>query len=75
VVTNYVQGTLIIDFIDTETKELVWRVFLKQKIEDRVKAYKELKENLYAAIAHYPPTDDERKEMRKEREKLAAKYH
>ena len=74
VVTNYSEGTLVVDLIDPDTKELVWRTFLKQKIEDRAKAYKEAKKNLYKAIASLPPSPDEIEKMRRDREKLAAKY-
>jgi hypothetical protein len=74
VVRNYVKGTLIVDLIDPATKELVWRTFLRQKIEDRAKAYNEAKQNLYKAIAVLPPSPTERERMRRERAKLEAKY-
>jgi hypothetical protein len=74
VVHDYVQGTLIVDLIDPATKELVWRTFLKQKIEDRAKAYVEAKKNLYQAMGALPPSDGDKDKMRRERAKLAAKY-
>ena len=74
VVRDYVQGTLVVDLIDPATKELVWRTFLKQKIEDRAKAYVEAKKNLYKAIAGLPPSDADRERMRRKRAKLAALY-
>ena len=74
VVSNYVQGTLIIDVINPATKDLVWRVFLRQKIEDRAKAYKEAKKNLYNAIAVWPPSAEEKEKMRQSRAKLEARY-
>ncbi len=74
VVNNFVQGTLIVDLIDPGTKELVWRTFLKQKIEDRAKAYVEAKQNLYKAMAKLPPSAEEKEKMRRERAKLEAKY-
>ncbi|HTS66553.1 MAG TPA: DUF4136 domain-containing protein [Candidatus Acidoferrales bacterium] len=74
VVDNYVQGTLIVDLIDPTSKDLVWRIFLRQKIEDRAKAYKEAKKNLYNAIAVWPPSESEKEKMRQERAKREAKY-
>ena len=74
VVTNYVEGTLVVDLIDPATKELVWRTFLRQKIEDRAKAYVEAKKNLYKAMEGLPPSPSDKEKMRKERAKLEAKY-
>jgi hypothetical protein len=74
VVTNYIQGTLVVDLIDPATKELVWRTFLRQKIEDRAKAYVEAKQNLYKAVSVLPPSATEKDKMRQARAKLAAKY-
>ena len=74
VVHNFAEGTLVVDLIDPATKDLVWRTFLKQKIEDRAKAYVEAKKNLYKAIAILPPSDPEREKMRRERAKLALRY-
>lgn len=74
VIHNYVQGTLIVDLIDPATKELVWRTFLKQKIEDRAKAYVEAKKNLYKAMTEWPPSSEQKEKMRRERAKLEARY-
>jgi hypothetical protein len=69
VVRNYVDGTLIVDLIDTETKELVWRTYLRQKIEDRAKAYEEAKKKIHKAFSEFPPSAAECEKKRKEREK------
>jgi hypothetical protein len=74
VITHYVEGTLIVDVIDPATKDLIWRTFLKQKIEDRAKAYVEAKKNLYKAMAAWPPSADEKEKMRRERAKIEARY-
>ena len=74
VVNNYVQGTMVVDLIDPATKELVWRTFVRQKIEDRAKAYVEAKKNLYKAMAILPPSAEEKEKMRKSRAKLEANY-
>jgi hypothetical protein len=74
VITNYMEGTLVVDLIDSTTKDLVWRTFLKQRIEDRMKAYNEAKKNLYKAMAVWPPTAEQKESMRRDRAKLEAKY-
>jgi hypothetical protein len=74
VVDNYVQGSLIVDLIDPATKELVWRTYLRQKIEDRAKAYNEAKKNLYKAMAGLPPSSSDKEKMRGTRAKLEARY-
>jgi hypothetical protein len=74
VVTNYVQGTMVVDLIDPATKDLVWRTFVRQKIEDRAKAYVEAKKNLYKAIAVMPPSAEEKEKMRRARAKMEARY-
>jgi Domain of unknown function (DUF4136) len=74
VVHNYAEGTLVVDLIDTNTKDLVWRTILKQTIKDRAKAYIEAKQNLYKAMAILPPSASAKDKMRRERAKLASKY-
>ena len=74
VVTNYVEGTLIIDLLNPENKELLWRTYLRQKIEDRAKAYDEAKGHLIKSFELYPPNEKVKQEMRKTRAKLEKKY-
>jgi len=74
IVQNYIQGSLVVDLIDPATKELVWRTFLRQKIEDRAKAYVEAKKNLYKAMEGLPPSAADKEKMRSARAKLEAKY-
>jgi hypothetical protein len=74
VVQNYVEGTLVIDWIDPANRELVWRTFLRQKIEDRTAAYEEAKKNLTKAFSVFPPSAQQVEKMRRERQKLEAKY-
>jgi hypothetical protein len=73
VVNNYVDGTLIIDLLDPGTKYLVWRTYLRQKIEDRAKAYVDAKKSLNKAFDKFPPTPEAKEKKRKEREKAARK--
>ncbi len=74
VVNHSVQGTLIVDWIAPETKELVWRIFLKQKIGDRARADGEAKKNLYKALNIFPPSPSDKDKMRDTRSKMDAKY-
>ncbi len=74
VVRNFVEGTLIVDLLNPENKELVWRTYLRQKIEDRAKAYDEAKANLSQSFALYPPNEKEKQKMIKLRAKLEKKY-
>lgn len=74
VVRNFVEGTLIVDLLDPQSKELVWRTYLRQKIEDRAQAYVEAKANLAKSFALYPPSEQEKTRMRKTRAKLEKKY-
>jgi Domain of unknown function (DUF4136) len=74
VVQDYVQGTLVVDLIDTASKQLIWRTYLRQKIEDRTEAYEEASKNLRKSFADFPPSDAEVKSMAKERARLEKRY-
>jgi hypothetical protein len=73
-VQNFEEGTLIVNLLNPETKELVCRTYLRQKIEDRAKAYDGAKANLAKSFALYPPSEQEKTKMRKTRAKLEKKY-
>jgi Domain of unknown function (DUF4136) len=73
VVTNYQEGTLIVDLIDPSTKELVWRTFFRQDLSDRVKAYATLEKELAKTFARFPPSAEDKQKMARERKKLASK--
>lgn len=72
VVKNYVEGTLIIDLLDPVSKNLVWRTYLRQNIENRVKAYDEAKKSLNKAFSQFPPSAKELDRKRAERARLAS---
>lgn len=56
VVNNYREGTLIIDLIDSQTKELAWRAYLVQTVERNLdKTAAKAEKNAEAAFANYPP--------------------
>ena len=48
------EGTLVVDLLDPPTKALVWRTYLRQKIEDRPAAYVQAKKNLNKSFALFP---------------------
>jgi hypothetical protein len=57
VVRNYTEGTLIVDLIDANTKELAWRAYLVQTVDkDPQKTTARAEANAMAAFAQYPPT-------------------
>jgi len=59
VVNNYREGTLIIDLIDSQTKELAWRAYLVQTVERNLdKTAAKAEKNAEAAFANYPPRRD-----------------
>jgi hypothetical protein len=71
VVRNYVEGTLIVDLIDPSTKELVWRTYLREQLDDRSTAYAKLKKSLLKGFSSFPPNEAERNKMRKHHSKTA----
>jgi hypothetical protein len=57
VVRNYTEGTLIVDLIDANTKQLAWRAYLVQTVDkDPQKTARRAEANAKAAFAQYPPT-------------------
>ena len=56
VVRNYTEGTLIVDLIDANTKQLAWRAYLVQTVDkDPQKTAQRAEANAMAAFAQYPP--------------------
>lgn len=53
-VNNYTQGTLILDLIDPHTRQLVWRAYVTQSI-DQPDA-KTINNAVAAALKQFPPT-------------------
>jgi hypothetical protein len=73
VVRNERDGTLIVDLIDTKTKELVWRTFFEQDLTDRVKAYDQLTKELAKTFGKFPPSEEDKLQMERQRKKMASK--
>lgn len=55
VVTQYTEGTLIIDLRDTSRRELVWRAVVVEEKGDPAKIADRLDEMVKKAIEKYPP--------------------
>lgn len=72
IATNQRQGTLILDLIDPKAKSLVWRIYLVRKLSDPDKDWKKADEEFTEGFKSYPPSDKEKEEKRKEREKADA---
>jgi hypothetical protein len=61
VVTNYREGTLIIDLLDARTKNLVWRTYLVRALsEDPDRNLRGADKDLEQAFLKYPPTEEEK---------------
>ena len=59
VVTNYREGTLIIDLVDTGTTDLVWRTYLTRVLSDNPdKNLKGADQDLEKAFENFPPAQD-----------------
>jgi uncharacterized protein DUF4136 len=57
VVRDYTEGTLIVDLIDANAKQLAWRAYLVQTVDkDPQKTAERVEANAMAAFAQYPPT-------------------
>lgn len=51
---NYTKGTLVIDIIDADTKEVVWRGRATDPIYDQAEIVEEVKENVEEIFEEYP---------------------
>lgn len=55
-VNSYTQGTLILDFVDPRTKQLVWRAYVSNKINSSgLVDQKTIDSAVNAALKQYPP--------------------
>ncbi len=60
VVTNYREGTLIIDLLDAGTKDLVWRTYLVRALsDDPDRNLRGADKDLEKAFAEFPPVKKE----------------
>lgn len=54
-VKDYVEGTLVLDFVDVKTKQLVWRAYCKGAIKNPSKRDKVINKALKKAFKKFPP--------------------
>ena len=54
-VDNYIEGTLVLDFVDATTKELAWRAYCKGSIRNPHKKDKVINKAVKKAIKKFPP--------------------
>lgn len=70
VTVDYTQATLIVDLIDTKSKELVWRTYLKERIDGNPEfAVIAAEKDLAKAFQKYPPSESDRKKQASQRAK------
>jgi hypothetical protein len=68
------EGKLIIDLIDTNGKDLAWRLYLSRRLSNPDKDWDKGSAEIRKAFQeHYPPSDKDKAAKREERAKQAAK--
>ncbi len=55
VVTNYISGMLVLDFVDAKTNELVWRAYCSGEIRDWGNRDKVVNKAVEKALKRFPP--------------------
>jgi Domain of unknown function (DUF4136) len=65
--TTTTEGSLMIDLIDANRKDLAWRLLLEQKILNVDKVWEKVNQEIAKGFESYPPTEKEKQEKRKER--------
>jgi len=65
--TSTKEGSLLVDLVDTRTKNLAWRVYLVRKLTNVDKDWNKADEEFAKAFESYPPSEKEKEAKRKER--------
>jgi hypothetical protein len=55
VVTKYLEGMLVMDFVDAETKQLIWRAYCRDEIRDWRNRDKNVMKAVDKALKSFPP--------------------
>jgi Domain of unknown function (DUF4136) len=55
VVTNYLEGTLVLDVVDAKTDQLVWRAYCRDEIRDWRNRDKNVQKAVDKALKRFPP--------------------
>lgn len=63
--TSVKEGSLIIDLIDSRTKELAWRLYLIRKMANTEKDWRKTDEEFSKAFENFPPSDGEKEAKKK----------
>lgn len=66
-VTTQRQATLLVDLIDPKKKDLVWRIYVIERIINTDKAWKSADEDFTKGFESFPPSAKEIEEKKKER--------
>jgi len=61
------EGSLVIDLIDTTSKDLAWRLYLIHKVTTPDKEWKKADEEITKAFESFPPSPKERDAKKKDR--------
>jgi hypothetical protein len=70
VTTHYHEGIMIVDLISPATKQLLWRVYLTQKIEGNGSGWTNAQKNIKKGFANLPPTAEQVAAQSRRRSKL-----
>lgn len=70
VVTKFHQGILVVDLISPATKQLLWRVYLTQKISGNGSGWVNAQKNIKKGFANLPPSEDQVASQRRRASKL-----
>jgi hypothetical protein len=54
-VSNYVEGTLILDFVDAKTNMLAWRAASRDDVRDWKERHKNVQKMVDKALKRFPP--------------------
>jgi hypothetical protein len=65
--TSVREGSLIIDLIDSRSKDLAWRLYLVRKMANSDKDWKKTDDELYKVFESFPPSENEKEAKKKER--------
>lgn len=55
VVTNYIEGTLVLDFVDSKSNQLIWRAYCKGDVKDWKNRHKDVEKAVNKALKKFPP--------------------
>lgn len=55
VVSRYMEGTLVLDFVDASTKQLAWRAYCQVEIHDMKTRHEKIEKAVKKALQKFPP--------------------